>query len=99
MEKIGDVLKTYMPKPIEERGRNYWLNKFFYRLEKDWGGVQQLTRLRVGVALKKFPNWELPVLWKVCEQSDNFSLCFWWKAKNQEAPKKVRKPSNLKLFK
>ena len=96
MEQIGEILKKHTPKPLEERGRGYWLNRFFPVLAKDWNGVDQLTRLRVGVALKQFPNWELPVLWSLCEDSANFAKFFWWKVKSQRAINKVKKPSGLK---
>lgn len=96
MEKIGEVLKSYTPKPLEERGRGYWVKKFFPILAKTWNGVDQLTHKRVGVALRQFPEWELPVLWSLCEDSTKFSVFFWWKVKTQREINKTRKPSGLK---
>lgn len=97
MQKLGDLMKAYKPQPIKQISRGQWLSMFFHRLEKDWLGRDQLTRMRVGVAMKKFPDWELPVIWKLCETSKNFSACFWGTAKKRPAIKKEKKPKNLTL--
>lgn len=90
-------LQSYKPKPVQVIKRGQYLSMFFYKLDKDWNGAERLTRLRVGIAMKHFPDWELPVIWKICEESTNFAKTFWWKVKVTPIPKKEKKPKNLTL--
>ncbi len=92
-------MKVYKPKPIQVMSRGQWLNKFHYKLSQNWNGVVPLTRLRVGVAMKKFPDWELPVIWKLCETANcGFNKCFFGTAKKRPALKIEKKPKNLTLI-
>lgn len=92
VSQIGDLMKVYKPKPIQLISRGQWLNRFHYKLSQDWNGTVPLTRLRVGVAMKKFPDWELPVIWKLCDTSTvSFAKCFWGTAKQRKLPPKEKK--------
>jgi hypothetical protein len=91
--------ENYQPKIVPVISRGQYLSMFYYKLSQDWNGVEPLTRLRVGVAMKRFPDWELPVLWKLCNESKSFAKFFWWKVKQMPVPPRKKKAKNLQLFK
>jgi hypothetical protein len=88
---IGDLLKIYKPREIKSLSRKDWIYKFIKEINKDRYEADRLDLARMGRTLKRFPTWELPVLYKLCEESSNFNKFFWWKWKNQPPVKKEKK--------
>ena len=97
LTQISDLLKIYEPKPIKIISRGQYLSMFYHKLSQDWNGVEPLSRLRVGVAMKRFNTNALPSLWDVCNDSKSFAKMFWWKVKQMPVPPKKKKPKQLGL--
>jgi hypothetical protein len=97
LTQISDLLKIYKPKPVKVISRGQWLNQFYYKLSQDWNGVEPLSRLRVGVAMKRFNTNALPSLWAVCNDSKSFAKMFWWKVKQMPVPPRKKKMKTLTL--
>jgi hypothetical protein len=98
VNKIGELIEAYKPKKIQVVSRGQWLSRFLYKLQQDYNGVEPLSRMRVGVALKRFQDWELPVLWARCEESDCFAKNFWWMYKQKPPLIKEKKPKQKTLL-
>jgi hypothetical protein len=90
-------LESYRPKIASPIKRGQWLNQFYNVLKDDWNGVEPLTRLRVGIAMKRFNTDSLPYLWKICSENKSFSKMFWWKVKQMPVPPRKKKVKNLQL--
>jgi hypothetical protein len=99
VNKIGELMEAYRPKEIQVISRGSWLNRFHWKLSQEWSGVVPLEKWRVGRTMKKFPDWELPVIYKLCESANcGFAKCFWGTAKKRQFVKKEKKPKNLTLI-
>jgi len=92
-------LENYKPKIAPVISRGQFLSMFYHKLEQDWNGTEPLSRLRVGVAMKRFNTEALPCLWAVCNDSKSFAKMFWWKVKQMPVPPRKKKAKNLQLFK
>jgi len=92
-----NFLQAYKPKPIEVIKRGQYLSMFYHKLSQDWNGVEPLSRLRVGVAMKRFNTEALPSLWAVCNDSKSFAKMFWWKVKQMPVPPRKKKPKQLTI--
>ena len=96
--QISELIKIFPPRKFIPIKRGQWLNRFYYELSRDWNGVEPLTRLRVGIAMKRFPDHELPWLFKLCSTTKSFAKFFWWKVKITPMPKKPKKLKTLQMF-
>jgi hypothetical protein len=92
-------LENYKPKIAPVISRGQYLSMFYHKLSQDWNGVEPLSRLRVGVAMKRFNTNALPSLWAVCNDSKSFAKMFWWKVKQMPVPPRKKKMKTLQLFK
>jgi len=92
-------LENYTPKVAPVISRGQYLSMFYWKLSQDWNGVEPLTRLRVGVAMKRFNTEALPTIWALCNDSKSFAKMFWWKVKQMPVPPRKKKMKTLQLFK
>ena len=92
-------LENYKPKIAPVIGRGQYLSMFHWKLSQDWNGAEPLSRLRVGVAMKRFNTDSLPTIWALCNDSKSFAKMFWWKVKQMPVPPRKKKAKNLQLFK
>jgi len=93
-------LENYQPKIVPVISRGQYMNMFFYKVSKEWNGVEPLQRQGLfGSRFARIPTWELPVMYKLCEESKSFATFFWWKTKMMNPKIKPKKAKNLQLFK
>ncbi len=95
---ISDLLQIYKPRQVKVMKRKDWIYKFIAELNKNRYEQDKLTLMRMAVTLKRWQDWELPVLWKLCETSNSFSKYFWWAYKMKPPIKKEKKKKELTLF-
>jgi hypothetical protein len=92
----SEYLKMYKPPTIISRGQ--YMSMFFYKVSKEWNGAEPLQRQGLfGSRFARIPDWELPVLYKLCEESKSFAKFFWWKTKMMPPKKKIKKPKQLTI--
>lgn len=90
-------LQSYKPTPIQVMGRRQWITKFLVEINSQRFEQDRLDLPRMGRTLKRWQDWELPVLWKLCETSKNFSQYFWWAYKQKTPPPKSQQPKQLTM--
>ena len=94
---ISEIVKIYKPRPLEKQNRTFWIYKFIKQINDGRYEQDKFDIPRMGRTLKRWQLWELPVLWKLCETSTNFTKYFWW-AWHQKPPyHKPKKPKQLDL--
>ena len=100
--QIGQFLKDYKPKRVRPKTRWQWIKQFYGKLYQSYNdhSPEPLTLQYLGIRLKqKVPTAELPTLWALCEQSDNFGKFFWWRLKQYPTIKKEKKPKQTSIWK
>jgi hypothetical protein len=91
-------LDSYKPKVVAPVKRGQYMSLFFYKVSQEWNGAEPLQRKGLfGSRFGRIPDWELPVLYKLCEESKSFATFFWWKTKTMPPKKKIKKPKNLQF--
>jgi len=101
MESISKYLNEDTIKRVlikKKLGRGYWLNKFYYRVNENEYEANKLERFVVGRMLKKFNDWQLPMLWKECDTAKNFKVKFLWRVKVEPKIIKEKKLKQGKLL-
>lgn len=94
---ISEIVKIFKPKPLVKQNRTYWIYKFIVHINDGRYEQDKYDIKRMGRVLKRYDLWELPVLYKLCEQAKNFNQYFWWHWKQKPAYHKPKKPKQLDL--
>ena len=93
IQRLGDLMKSFTPNKIVVLSRGQWLRKFYSRLYVGWNNYmpEPLTLKYLAIRMRNVDDLEMPVLWKLCEESQSFDKFFWWRIKKYPAKKKEKK--------
>jgi hypothetical protein len=80
--------------------RGQWIKQFYFKVKDGWNSVkpEPLTLAILATRMYNVPDNEMPVLWKLCEESNNFDKFFWWRIKRYPRRLKEKKPKQGKLI-
>lgn len=97
---IADLLQIYKPRKLVQTGRGQWIKQFYYKIKDGWNAnkSEPLTIKTVAIRMRNVPDAELPVLWKLCEESSSFTSFFWWRIKKYPPKKREKKPKQISLL-
>ena len=99
IRRLGDLMTTFKPRQKKQVGRIHWIKQFYAKLYKGYNDYSSnpLTLKYLAIRMRNVDDLEMPVLWKLCEDSQSFDKFFWWRIKKYPAKKKEKKPENLTL--